>query len=186
MPVKGFICRDIMCMLRVCNQINFNLAYLIPHKFFSSYEMDLLSSFPVASQPAHRTAKALALFCKVRALRIKWFPEIMLQWWVSNQALAPAPSRLQFLAVKILGNKEFQGMARQLQGTCMIWEGIWAFFYSLVPPGSGGFLLIIAAFFFFFWWGKGVFLCSHCQFCLKNYTLIACTWEGPAACFLNL
>lgn len=41
-----------MCMLGVCNQINFNLGYLNQHKRFSSYKMDLLSSFPVAGQAA--------------------------------------------------------------------------------------------------------------------------------------
>ena len=40
------------------------------------------------------------------------------------------------------------------------------FFYSLVPPGFGGCLLGIAA---SFWWGKGDFIQSHSQFCLKNY-----------------
>lgn len=71
--------RDIMCMLRVCSQIIFNLVHLIQHKFFSSYETDVLCSFSAVGRHAHQAAKAWALFCQVRALRVRCLPEIMLQ-----------------------------------------------------------------------------------------------------------
>lgn len=50
--------RDIMCMLRVCSQIIFNLVHLIQHKSFSSYETDVLCSFSVVGRHAHQAARA--------------------------------------------------------------------------------------------------------------------------------
>lgn len=87
--------------------------------------MDLLRSFAGAVRTpgmpgCRRLGLSLGLQSQGAEDRIEQFPEPTLQWWAFNQSPAPATTRLQFLAARILGSGGLEGTARQLQGTCII------------------------------------------------------------------